>query len=228
MPRRAARRPWPRAAWFSSEIPPLLDAATSCQLVAANKGFAVTPRLPELERILREGVAEPRRLDVPTKARRAELAELQRITQELRAVLRGLHPRSRNHLVGTLAEGWGWDDQDLHRLREALGPLLLATGMLLAELPRGGAPPKARRDGLIRDVVAWVDRLEPDRARQASRAAITRDAARDPIHIPLRSPADKLALRRRDTVKIICKLVGTPLKGDVPRIMREVLSEKPR
>ncbi len=219
---------WPRAAWFRSAIPPALSAVARRRLLEANRGFAAEATLDDLDRALTELVLEPQRLDALPKARRAELEELRQRLQGLRGTLRRLHPRSRDLLIGTLIADLAWDAGDLARLREALGVLDAAAGRLLDEIPRhGGRPPLARRDAVVGMVCGWVASLEATPARAKLRAALTRAAARDPLHVPLRPPAEQRYERQLASVKIVLRALELPIPSDLPRIMRQRFGKKP-
>jgi hypothetical protein len=218
---RRRRVPRPRAAWFASEIPLPLNAAARRGLIAANKRFEVADWLDNLERELVVLVAEPRRLDISSKARRAELVELEQITQQLHAVLASLHPRSRDTLTGALALRRRPDL--IRRLRKDLGVLRTVCVEVRAEIPVAGRPKQARRDAVIRAVCGFVDSLEPNRAEVVRRHG---RAARDPMDIPLVAGGDDLQDRRLASVKIVCEAVKLPLGVGAASIVRKALSEE--
>ena len=203
------RRP-PRASWRVSDLAECLPSASRKALIEANRHFDVESRLDELDKRLRVTMAPAMLgLDQSHRARRAQIAELRAVSQHLRALWAGLHPRSRQLLWGTLF--WLHEPAASEHLMRSLPALLdlvdRVSRSALDDIPRNPGPPnQGRRTEVIRVVDAWLEGLESDRKRP-----------------PRLLQRDELPARRERSVSIVCAALGLTLGADVPDIIARAL-----
>jgi hypothetical protein len=162
-------------------------------------------------------VAEPRRLDQSPSERRTQVLQLRQVARQLRDALASLHPRSRQAIWPTLY--WMRESKEMidriSRLPGALEVLQMACTYALDEIPSAGGPSRGRRDAVIRAICAWLDRLEPHRTRAGGLAKLGLiDKTRD------------LEVRRRESVKIVCRALHLPFEGGWARIIARALSKE--
>jgi hypothetical protein len=199
------------------------------RLVAANSGFDAESRWAELELWVGLAVMADR-LSAPAKVCRAELADVARAAEQVDAALVGLHAPTCNalwttlHRAGKLTQAASWFAQ----VRQDLGVLASVAREARDAIPgHGGRPPLELQAGAFFYTCAWVERLPPLPERAAIEVAISRNADKDLVHVPLEAPKDNLEKRCVESVKIILREVGLPPGRDVRAIVRKVRAKKP-
>ena len=216
----------PRASWDPAKLPLPLSPEARRSLIAANAGFDAESKWAELEFWVGLAVMADS-LSAPAKECRAELADVVRVTEQLDALLAGLHAPTWSvlwpplHRAGKTGSWFAQVTQDL----SVMASLTRAARDSISG--RGGRAPLELRDGVIFSTCAWVDSLRPLRARAGVQIAISRNAENDRVHIPLVTPKDDLEQRRLKSVKTILTEVGLPIPRDLLAIIRRVLAKKP-
>jgi hypothetical protein len=205
-----------------------LSAEARAKVIEANKGFAAADSLADLQRLIAD-ILKIARIDASPKERGLQLAELEQAAVTLQLAMRHLHPKTRAELLEGLMFKLGWSGDFLPRLADALTVLCQAAVDLASQLGADdGRPTEARRDQIIATVCRWVDALPPLRSKAATRAAISRDAARDQLNVPLRAPTDYLNVRRAASVKVVLEDLQLFVPTDLRTIIRRTLTKKPR
>jgi hypothetical protein len=209
------------AGWPAAEKPWSLSRDARGELLDKNKGFDAKSRLAELEFWV---TVEHETLRAPAKRRRAELAKLAQAAEQWAVALARLHPETRYALLLTLYRAGKtgmW-------LEQALGVMSSAARQARDDIPeRGGRPPLTLRMGLIHRTCGWVAGLAPLRSRAGMKVALSRNAEKDRVHMPLVTPKDDLEKRCVKSVKIILGEVGLPIPRDLLSIVRKILAKKP-
>jgi len=212
----------------ASELTWSLSPDARRRLLTANKGFDAESRLADLELQVALELATKTR-SAPAKVGRARAALVVQIVDQFHAALAGLLQYSQPYqeFMAALARAGkasGW----LNEVEQDLGVIASAAREARHKIPgHGGRARLELRDGLILRTCGWVKNLQPIRARDAVRGALSRNAKKDPLHLPLQAPRDNLDWRRVESVKIILGEAGLPTGPDLRTIVRKTLGKKP-